>query len=86
MKLGYDIVQPMQEQLLAFMERHKFDRIEEFKGHSLSYFATHANLVERQAEARALKKAAHDRQRVIRADADWDGDDFVKQSDSLARG
>jgi dihydropyrimidine dehydrogenase (NAD+) subunit PreA len=86
MKLGYDIVQPMQEQLLAFMERHKFDRIEEFKGHSLSYFATHANLVAWQAEARALKKAAHDRQRVIRADADWDGDDFVKQSDSLARG
>ena len=34
MKFGYDIVKPMQEQLLAFMEKHKFNRIEDFKGHS----------------------------------------------------
>ena len=56
MKSGYEIVRPMQEQLLAFMERHKFDRIEDFKGHSLSYFTTHADLVERQAAARAEKR------------------------------
>jgi dihydropyrimidine dehydrogenase (NADP+)/dihydropyrimidine dehydrogenase (NAD+) subunit PreA len=85
MKYGYEIVKPMQEQLLAFMEKHKFDRIEEFKGHSLSYFTTHADLVERQAAARAVKKADHDRRKGIRADADWDGDEFVKQSDALAR-
>jgi dihydropyrimidine dehydrogenase (NADP+)/dihydropyrimidine dehydrogenase (NAD+) subunit PreA len=86
MKFGYDIVKPMQEQLLAFMERHKFARIEDFKGHSLQFFTTHANLVERQAAARAAKKAEHDRQKMIRADAEWNGDDFVKQSDALARG
>jgi dihydroorotate dehydrogenase subfamily 1 len=86
MKLGYDIVKPMQEQLLAFMEKHKFERINDFKGHSVKYFTTHADLVKRQAEARAAKKAEHDRQKGIRADAEWNGDDFVKQTDALARG
>jgi dihydroorotate dehydrogenase subfamily 1 len=86
MKLGYDIVKPMQEQLLAFMEKHKFNRLEDFKGHSVQYFTTHADLVKRQAEARVAKKAEHDRQKGIRADAEWNGDDFVKQTDALARG
>ncbi len=86
MKFGYEVVEPMKHQLLAFMERHKFERIEDFKGHSLQYFTTHADLVERQAVARAAKKAEHDRQKMIRADAEWNGDDFVKQSDALARG
>jgi dihydroorotate dehydrogenase subfamily 1 len=86
MKLGYDIVKPMQEQLLAFMEKHKFNRLEDFKGHSVQYFTTHADLVKRQAEGRAAKKAEHERGKVIRADAEWDGDDFVKQTDALARG
>ena len=86
MKFGYDIVKPMQEQLLAFMEQHKFNRIEDFKGHALQYFTTHAELVDRQADARAAQKAEKDRQRIIRADAEWDGEDFVKQSDALARG
>ncbi len=86
MKQGYALVKPMQEQLLEFMERHKFHHLEDFKGHSLQYFTTHADLVKRQADARAAKKAEHDRQKMIRADAEWDGDDFVKQSDALARG
>jgi dihydropyrimidine dehydrogenase (NAD+) subunit PreA len=86
MKLGYDIVKPMQEQLLAFMEKHKFERINDFKGHSVKYFTTHADLVKRQTEARAAKKAEHDRQKGIRADAEWNGDDFVKQTDALSRG
>jgi dihydroorotate dehydrogenase subfamily 1 len=86
MKFGYPIIKPMTEQLLAFMEKHKFERLEDFKGHTLQYFTTHADLVKRQADARAAKKAEHDRQKMIRADAEWDGDDFVKQTDALARG
>jgi dihydropyrimidine dehydrogenase (NADP+)/dihydropyrimidine dehydrogenase (NAD+) subunit PreA len=86
MKFGYGMVQSMQDELLAFMERHQFHRIEDFKGHSLQFFTTHTDLVERQADARAAKKAEHERQKMIRADADWDGDDFVQQSDALARG
>jgi dihydroorotate dehydrogenase subfamily 1 len=86
MKFGYPIIKPMQEQLLAFMDKHKFERLEDFKGHTLQYFTTHADLVKRQADTRAAKKAEHDRQKMIRADAEWDGDDFVKQTDALARG
>lgn len=86
MKSGYNIVRPMQDQLLAFMERHKFNRIEDYKGHSLAYFTSHSDLVGRQASAREQKKAEHERRAAIRADADWDGDDFVEQSDALARG
>ncbi len=86
MKMGYRCVQPMCDELLAFMEKHKFDRLDDFRGHSLQFFTTHADLVRRQAEARAAKKATFDRQQMIRADADWNGDEFVKQSDALARG
>jgi len=39
------------------MEQHKFERLEDFRGHSLPYFTTHADLVKRQAEARAAAKA-----------------------------
>lgn len=86
MKHGYGIVKPMQEQLIEFMERHQFNSISDFRGHSLQYMTTHSDLVARQAAAREAKKAEHDRQKMIRADAEWDGDDFVLQSDALSRG
>jgi hypothetical protein len=76
----------MKEQLLAFMEKHKFEKLSDFKGHSVQYFTTHADLVARQAQARAAKKAEHDRKKGIRSDAEWEGDDFVKQTEALARG
>lgn len=84
MKFGYPMIKAMQEELLAFMEQHKFERLEDFKGHSTQFFTTHADLVKRQAEARAAKKA--ERKKMITADHQWDGDDFVNQSDALARG
>ena len=80
------MIRGLQEQLLAFMERHNFERVDDFRGHSVQFFTTHADLVARQAEARAAKKVAHDKQRMIQADTEWDGDDFVDQSDALARG
>lgn len=86
MKFGYPLVKSMKEQLLAFMEKHKFERLEEFRGHSLQYFTTHADLVRRQAEARAARKARHDRQNMIKSDEEWKGDDFVDQTDALSRG
>lgn len=85
MKEGYRMVQPMCEELLAFMEKHKFETLADFKGYSLPFFTTHADLVKRQAEARAAKKA-ESKKKMITADAQWDGDDFVQQSDALARG
>jgi len=85
MKEGYRMVKPMCDELLAFMDKHKFETLSDFKGYSLPYFTTHADLVKRQAEARAAKKA-ESKKKMITADAQWDGDDFVQQSDALARG
>jgi dihydropyrimidine dehydrogenase (NADP+)/dihydropyrimidine dehydrogenase (NAD+) subunit PreA len=86
MKFGYQIVREMCDELLAFMEKHKFQTLADFKGHSVQYFTTHADLVARQAKARDAKKAEHERKKAIRSDEEWQGDDFVKQTDALARG
>lgn len=82
MKHGYGMVRSMQDDLLAFMEKHGFSTLEDFKGRSLEYFTTHADLVERQAAARKAKSEAGKKM----DDGQWSGDDFVQQSDDLARG
>src|SRR6187399_237274 len=84
MKFGYEHVKPMCDQLLAFMEKHKFETLADFKGKSLDYFTTHADLVRMQGERKAAQKAAAEK-KVVKADSEWSGDDFVKQSDALAR-
>src|SRR5439155_11869658 len=58
MKFGYECVKPMCEELLTFMAKHKFETLADFKGKSLDYFTTHADLVKRQAERKAAQKAA----------------------------
>ena len=80
MKFGYECIRPMCEQLLAFMDKHGFETLEDFKGVSLPYFTTHAGLVRMQADRKAAQKAA------VAADSDWNGDAFVQQSDALSRG
>jgi dihydropyrimidine dehydrogenase (NADP+)/dihydropyrimidine dehydrogenase (NAD+) subunit PreA len=89
MKHGYECVKPMCDQLLAFMARHKFETLADFKGKSLPYFTTHADLVKRQGERKAAQKAAAavapNGARVVKSDAEWTGDEFVKQSDALSR-
>ncbi len=89
MKFGYECVKPMCEELLAFMEKHKFETLADFKGKSLDYFTTHAELVRMQRERKDAQKAAADEaaaKKMVRADSEWSGDEFVKQSDALARG
>lgn len=81
MKFGHEIIQPLCDELLAFMERHQFETISAFKGHSLDYFTTHADLVVRQTERKAAAQAA----RAIKSDADWSDADFVKQSLALTK-
>jgi dihydropyrimidine dehydrogenase (NADP+)/dihydropyrimidine dehydrogenase (NAD+) subunit PreA len=78
MKFGYGMIKGLQEELLAFMEKHGFETLGDFKGRSLQYFTTHADLVEKQ---RARKGAQH---AAVHADQDWTGDRFVEQSRSLA--
>src|SRR3954469_5967531 len=60
MKFGYEHVKPMCDELLAFMAKHNFETLADFKGKSLDYFTTHADLVKRQAERKAAQKAAAD--------------------------
>ena len=83
MKYGYGMVKKMCDELSAFMDKHGFDTIEDFKGQSLQYFTTHTHLVELQAKAKADAKAASAKKKMVAKDAEWSGDDFVKQSDAL---
>ncbi len=89
MKFGYECVKPMCEELLAFMEKHGFETLADFKGKSLDYFTTHAELVRMQADKKAAQKAAvaaEQQKKMVLADGEWSGDSFVQQSDALARG
>lgn len=83
MKYGYGMVKTMCDELAAFMDKHGFSTIDDFKGHSVQYFTTHAHLVELQAKAKADAKAAAAKKKMVAEDAEWSGDDFVKQSDAL---
>jgi hypothetical protein len=65
---GYEIISELKDQLLGFMAEHDFERIEQFRGRSLPYFTTHADLVDRQRAAREDKQARRAR------DNDWKGE------------
>jgi hypothetical protein len=58
--------------------------VAEFKGKSLDYFTSHADLVRRQAERKAAQKAAAEA-KAVRNDAEWSSESFVQQTESLAR-
>jgi dihydropyrimidine dehydrogenase (NADP+)/dihydropyrimidine dehydrogenase (NAD+) subunit PreA len=85
MKFGYAHVKQMCDELLEFMEKHKFETIADFKGKSLDYFTTHAELVRMQGERKASQAAAAEEKKVVKADDQWSGDSFVQQSNDLAR-
>jgi len=81
---GYTLLATLVEQLSAFMDEHGFETIEDFRGHSLQYFTTHAELVRRQAEVKAAEKAA--KAGMVTRDTAWEGDRFVEQSAKLVSG
>ena len=95
MKSGYECVQPMQEELLTFMEQHKFNTLSDFKGKSLPYFTTHFDLVQKQAQRKALSRRSvpakaealpqKTEKKVVTSDAEWSCDSFVQQSNALSR-
>jgi dihydropyrimidine dehydrogenase (NADP+)/dihydropyrimidine dehydrogenase (NAD+) subunit PreA len=82
MKHGYGMVKDLCAGLSAFMEKHRFETIEQFRGKSLQYFTTHADLVRLQAEVKAAE-AAH-RSGMVTKDTQWTGEKFVEQSEKLA--
>ena len=53
---GYPMVKQLCGELQAFMSRHGFNSIAEFRGASLPYFTTHQQLVRLQREALDHKK------------------------------
>ncbi|WP_411845900.1 NAD-dependent dihydropyrimidine dehydrogenase subunit PreA [Roseibacillus persicicus] len=82
MKFGYGHVKTMCDQLLEFMDSKGFETLDDFRGQALDYFTTHAELVRMQTERKSAEKAA--KEAMVASDGEWDGDDFVKQSDQLA--
>jgi len=78
---GYSMAGRMCDELGAFMDKHGFTSIEDFRGHALQFFTTHADLVERQAAAKAAKKKM--REGMVTKDTAWEGDKFVEQSSKL---
>jgi dihydroorotate dehydrogenase subfamily 1 len=87
MKFGYECVKPMCDELLDFMAKHSFETLADFKGKSLDYFTTHADLVTRQAERKAGQKSASTLpKKSVAADGDWSGESFVQQSHALSQG
>ncbi len=78
---GYKLIHELNAGLEAFMEKHNFSSIEDFRGKSLEYFTTHAELVRLQADAKAAAKAA--KAGMVTKDEGWEGEKFVEQTDKL---
>ena len=76
---GYDLVSRMCRELSDFMESHGFNTIDEFRGHSLQYLTTHAELVRRQDAARRKKTGGT----MVSGDHAWEAARFVRQSRDL---
>jgi dihydroorotate dehydrogenase subfamily 1 len=79
---GYEMIKGLCEGMLAFMEKHGFETLDDFVGKSVPYFTTHADLVERQAKARKAKEAARGQ---ASHDTMWKGD-ISAETDELTSG
>ena len=73
---GYKMVHELKAGLEAFMEKHNFNRVEEFVGKSLEFFTTHAHLND-------LKQGKFDAKEVAK-DTQWSGEDIDKQTKNMA--
>ncbi|MGH7131980.1 MAG: NAD-dependent dihydropyrimidine dehydrogenase subunit PreA [Phycisphaerales bacterium] len=78
---SYKMVKDLCAGLSKFMDKHGFKTIEDFRGHALQFFSTHADLVRRQSDAKAHEHAAA--RGMVTKDANWSGDKFVEQSQKL---
>lgn len=76
---GYGHVKQLCTELQAFMDKHGFTSIEDFRGASLEYFTTHTDLVQRQREATEKKKV----RKGLASDKDWTGEGFVKETETM---
>ncbi len=79
---GYRLVHRLAAELEAFMARHGFTSIDQFRGRALGYLTSHSELVRIQSEARANSSSERPTV-VVKSDAAWSGDRFVEQSSRL---
>ncbi|MCL2330806.1 MAG: NAD-dependent dihydropyrimidine dehydrogenase subunit PreA [Phycisphaerae bacterium] len=94
MKFGFGMIRPMIEAMSRFMDHHGFASVSQFKGHSLQYFTTHAELVRRQAATKldcAGKDASAGGNMGTSGnvggipDSDWRADQVIEQSERLSQ-
>ncbi len=86
MKFGYPIIHAMKEQLLAFMEKHKFETARRLQRPQRAVLHDARRPGEAPGRGPRRQEGRARRKKMIRSDAEWDGDDFVKQTEALARG
>lgn len=80
---GYGLIHELTRGLEAFMERHGFASVDDFRGRALPFITTHADLAARQAERRAGDSIRE--LKPIPGDGQWSGDAIVEQSRGLAQ-
>ena len=73
---GYEMIDGLCQGLEQFLQRHSFASVRDLVGKSLPYFTTHADLVQRQQQAKRDKAGATDRDNM------WQGD-IQSEADSL---
>ena len=73
---GYEMIDELKEGLASFMQAHDFATVADIVGQSLSYFTTHADLVDRQRTARRAKAGQSGRDEM------WSGD-IAGETESL---
>lgn len=71
---GYQIIEELTEELSGVMAEHGFASLREMVGKSLPYFSTHADLVERQRQAKLERRSG--------LDNEWKGD-IARETDKL---
>ncbi len=74
---GFGMVTEMCEGLSAFMDKHGFASVDDFRGSAVQYFTTHADLVQRQKAAKVARAGQRSR------DNEWQGDKITAQTDAL---
>jgi dihydroorotate dehydrogenase subfamily 1 len=74
---GFEIIGELTADLSKWMDEKGFDSIEAFRGKALDYFTTHADLVQRQKEARRSRAGERSR------DDEWSGDKIREQTAAL---
>lgn len=72
---GYKVIKQLEKQLIAVLEHHGFDSLEQLRGVALPYFTTHHDLVERQRQAKKDLGLERDA-------STWQGE-IDKETDSL---